>query len=54
MAKKNVTVSIDPELDAFIDEKWWELRIKRPDLLRKIIVDWAVEHGYKAPESDGE
>lgn len=54
MAKKNITVSIDRKLDDFIEEKQWDLRLKRPLLLRKILEDWAVEHGYKAPESGDE
>lgn len=54
MARKNITISIDRELDTFIEEKQWDLRLKRPLLLRKILEDWAVEHGYKAPESGDE
>ena len=50
MAKKNITVSIDRKLDEFIEEKQWDLRLKRPLLLR----NWAVEHGDKAPESGDE
>lgn len=47
---KVLTASVPEDLYNFIEDKHWEKKVKRSALIRDILVDWAVENGYEAPE----
>lgn len=48
MSTKNVSVaaSIPADLAEFLDEKHWDMRMTRAELIAKLIADWAVSEGF--------